>query len=62
MSDEFDPKYDCDSYDAETPEWQASFIVSSWEDRFPDVLTNSMRYLLLHFIRDGFQFGVKDGK
>ncbi len=35
-----------------TAEWRAQFMVEAWECRFPDVLTDSGRYLLYNFILD----------
>lgn len=39
----------------DTIEWQAKYIVEAWESRFPDALSDSGRYLLYHFIKDGFE-------
>ena len=33
-------------------EWDAKWIVTSFESRFPDLLSNEARYLLFHFIID----------
>ena len=42
--------------DPKTPEeFNAQYIVEAWESRFPDVLTESGRFLLYWFIHDSIK-------